>query len=344
MEYGNAKWNSLIPKQNENKYLDESYQIVLDNPNASFSLLSKEVTPNAKVLDVGCSDGKWGRFLKTQNCHVWGMDIDPEALKYLEPLSLYEKLLCCDLENQEQMQAAFSQKECFDFIGCFDVLEHTTAPTTALNNLLPLLKKNGKLLISVPNISNADIFLNLMCGRFNYSEKGILDNTHNKFFTKYSFLQWISDLNRDLPYALDCEYIGGTFGYTEYLEEVKKHYPELYSLIQFNSEFNVIQLLFVLTKKDKGSKLLYEEELKNPFYDGMLEAFQTKIEENSALQTMLAQNNISKNEREDYTNRISFLEKEGQNAKQNWQQCAEQLDLANKSWQQCAEQLDAANK
>jgi hypothetical protein len=45
------------------------------------------------------------------------------------------------------------------------------------------LNKNGKILISLPNVANIWVRLNLLFGRFNYSRVGILDESHLRFFT-----------------------------------------------------------------------------------------------------------------------------------------------------------------
>ena len=96
-------------------------------------------------------------------------------------------------------------------------------------------------------MNNADIFLNLLNDHFNYREAGVLDNTHTKYFTRHSFIEWIEDINSTADFALDCEYIGSTFGETEFMQEVEKKYPNVYELIQLNPWFNAIQHLFVLT-------------------------------------------------------------------------------------------------
>ena len=36
------------------------------------------------------------------------------------------------------------------------------------------------------------------------------------------FIEWIEDINSTADFALDCEYIGSTFGETEFMQEVEK--------------------------------------------------------------------------------------------------------------------------
>ena len=51
-----------------------------------------------------------------------------------------------------------------------DILEHVINPTRVIENSVRYLKDKGKILISVPNVNNADIFLNLLNDHFNYRE------------------------------------------------------------------------------------------------------------------------------------------------------------------------------
>ena len=53
-----------------------------------------------------------------------------------------------------------------------------------------MLKKEGCLLISTPNIAHNSIIINLLNNYFEYTDVGILDNTHLKFYTYYSFCQF----------------------------------------------------------------------------------------------------------------------------------------------------------
>jgi hypothetical protein len=47
----------------------------------------------------------------------------------------------------------------------------------------------GHLVVSVPNIANWAMRLNLLLGRFDYTDRGILDRTHLRFFTVRSLAE-----------------------------------------------------------------------------------------------------------------------------------------------------------
>jgi len=46
------------------------------------------------------------------------------------------------------------------------------------------LREHGRLIVSLPNVANITVRIALLLGRFNYAERGILDRTHLRFFTR----------------------------------------------------------------------------------------------------------------------------------------------------------------
>jgi 2-polyprenyl-3-methyl-5-hydroxy-6-metoxy-1,4-benzoquinol methylase len=84
----------------------------------------------------------------------------------------------------------------FDKILLLDVIEHLPDPARIVRDCVRLLEPRGQLIISVPNIANISVRLMLMLGRFQYMERGILDRTHLRFFTRRTI--------RELLEAADC--------------------------------------------------------------------------------------------------------------------------------------------
>lgn len=76
--------------------------------------------------------------------------------------------------------------ESFDVIIFGDVLEHLKDPLGALRRTRPLLRPEGYVVASIPNIAHASVRLALMEGRFEYRPLGLLDDTHLRFFTRES--------------------------------------------------------------------------------------------------------------------------------------------------------------
>lgn len=371
MNLGNGKTNQLIWKNTDNRYHVENHNIAMDNPNTSFSVLAQQVIPSSVVLDIACGEGRWGDVLKKKNCEIYGIDIDDAAIHYAEKNGAYKKIWYANVEAMDldsdvykKLQGLYDR---LDYIGLLDILEHTVNPTRVIQNVVPLIKTGKKILISVPNIGHADIFLNLMNGNFNYQEEGILDNTHTKYFTKRSFLQWIKEINEsDFGFKLDCTYLGGTFATTEYLNSIERDYPGLYFIIQQNPEFNIIQLLFELTKVDSAddtpqlNTLLLDDPQVNLF--GLIEK---SVRDNYLVLSEIKKVSLSWNERDFYKQQVQYfqnreealkkenvslhaqisayheklLEKETslQQATQEWERNAD-------GWKKCDEQLRSQNE
>jgi 2-polyprenyl-3-methyl-5-hydroxy-6-metoxy-1,4-benzoquinol methylase len=72
----------------------------------------------------------------------------------------------------------------FDVVLLGDVIEHLRDPVAALARLRPLLRPGGRVVLSTPNVANWAIRLALLFGRWRYTDRGILDRTHTRLFTR----------------------------------------------------------------------------------------------------------------------------------------------------------------
>ena len=79
----------------------------------------------------------------------------------------------------------------FDLALALDVLEHVPDPDALLRGIADRLRPGGTLLVSVPNVAHWSMRLGLLAGFFEYGERGILDRTHLRFFTRRGVLRMI---------------------------------------------------------------------------------------------------------------------------------------------------------
>ena len=268
MELANEKTNHFFPKHTQNRYLADHYTINISDENSQVSLLINQIEPGTTVIDVGCGQGKFGPYLKYEkHCRIFGLDIDPATVEYARKLNCYNDTFILDIESLDRPDYSedmrrFSAIKDADYIILSNILEHLNDPTRVLRALNGYLKESGSFLISVPNIAHADIYLHLMNGEFNYSESGILDNTHVKYFTKSSFVQWISDMNTYFSdFNCECVYLGGTFYYNSYLTALKERHPSVYHAVEANPDFNVLEILFRLDKIGPNDRAAQIEQL-----------------------------------------------------------------------------------
>jgi 2-polyprenyl-3-methyl-5-hydroxy-6-metoxy-1,4-benzoquinol methylase len=91
----------------------------------------------AKVLDVGCRDGSLINYLD-KNVVYYGIDIAGEFKG--------ENIIIQDITEGTSFENDF-----FDYIFCIDVLEHVKNPFFVLTEINRILKKEGILILSVPN-------------------------------------------------------------------------------------------------------------------------------------------------------------------------------------------------
>jgi glycosyltransferase involved in cell wall biosynthesis len=141
------------------------------------------------VLDLGCGEGLLAAELKKHGNRITGVDELPKAGEE----AVLEQYFCTDLDSGiAPVLEALRGKE-FDRILLLDLLEHLRTPERILRQCHAALKGGGKVIISVPNIANITVRLMLLMGRYNYTERGILDKTHCRFFTRKSARRLIED-------------------------------------------------------------------------------------------------------------------------------------------------------
>jgi len=144
---------------------------------------------DTKFLDIGCGQGTLGKYLKqTYRADVTGVEIIEK--NYHIALSVLDHVF---LGNIEQMDISSIGND-FDYIIFSDSLEHLLEPDRVLENIRPLLKPSGKILLSIPNIRNFRVTLPLIFNdSWEYKEEGLLDKTHLRFFTEKSIITLLKD-------------------------------------------------------------------------------------------------------------------------------------------------------
>jgi 2-polyprenyl-3-methyl-5-hydroxy-6-metoxy-1,4-benzoquinol methylase len=83
----------------------------------------------------------------------------------------------------------------FDVVMCADVLEHMPEPETALRAAATAMRPGGIMVASIPNVRHwrAVVWPLLRHGTWTYTERGILDRTHLRFFTRRSMQDFFTD-------------------------------------------------------------------------------------------------------------------------------------------------------
>lgn|GEM_PF-2116353 len=270
MELANGKTNIFFTPQDQdrNRYYVEEFDLFSNN---ALKLLQQHISPDAVVLDVGCAQGNLGQVLLAfeKKCVLYGIEIDSDAAAIAKSSGNYADVFVFDISSADTNaeKERFSAKVgVFDVIVIADILEHLPLPTYTLLWLSGYVKESGHMLVSVPNIANADIGLHLLNGLFNYTHVGILDNTHLKFFTRRSFLEWQLLMSKEYPeYCFDCEYLGASYYYSDYLTDIRKNHKQLFTILEESQEFNAFQIVFKLKRLQKDTPpVLLQKQLHVP--------------------------------------------------------------------------------
>lgn len=133
-----------------------------------------------RVLDVGCGRAALGDAIRQLDWEVWGIEQSAEACATAG--KRLHRLLETDLHDYDRVRKELDGTT-FDGLIFSDVLEHVYDPRTVLEKYLAFVKPGGRVFISVPNAVVWTNRLRLMCGRVTYTDTGIMDRTHIRFFT-----------------------------------------------------------------------------------------------------------------------------------------------------------------
>ncbi|MFZ3231123.1 MAG: rhamnan synthesis F family protein [Pseudobdellovibrio sp.] len=151
----------------------------------SLSKIVKKIPNNSVVLDIGCGPGTLGSYLVSEKqCIVDGVDYDAQAIAKCS--DKYRKTAVRNLESDYLV--GYFEPESYDIIVVADVIEHLVNPDILLNELKKLVKKNGSIIFSVPNVTHLALGFELLFGKFKYRNNGLLDNTHLRFYSKESLI------------------------------------------------------------------------------------------------------------------------------------------------------------
>lgn len=150
------------------------------SPHSPQNIIPEQIKKNTTVLDVGCNTGFLAKILKEKNVITDGIDINDEALtkakKYCR--KIYKRDLYSGKLDIDKIR--------YDYIVFADLLEHLPRPDLLLLDTQKYLKKQGRIIVSLPNIARLEIRLKLLFGKFDYTKGGILSEDHLRFFTKKS--------------------------------------------------------------------------------------------------------------------------------------------------------------
>ncbi len=144
------------------------------------------------VLEIGCGSGVFHDNLKKSK-EYWGIEpVESAAQEANGKLSKVIVGLYNDVKDK-------IPDNYFDLIVCNDVIEHMPDHEEFLCSIKTKMKDKGYLIGSVPNVRCLDNLYKLLLKKdWNYTDAGILDYTHCRFFTIKSLKNSLSKCGYDL--------------------------------------------------------------------------------------------------------------------------------------------------
>jgi 2-polyprenyl-3-methyl-5-hydroxy-6-metoxy-1,4-benzoquinol methylase len=133
--------------------------------------------PVGRILDCGCGAGDNARLLSERGWKVTGITLSRG--EQIVASAHCERVFIADLEYG--LPADIGQG--YDVILLSHVLEHLIHPKRLLDDAKRVLASNGLLAVALPNALVYSNRLRLLLGRFEYTEAGLMDKTHLRFYT-----------------------------------------------------------------------------------------------------------------------------------------------------------------
>jgi glycosyltransferase involved in cell wall biosynthesis len=157
----------------------EGYEFKDDDTSSHAIILEKLIgLPASRVLDLGCSSGLLAAHARAAGHEVTGCD----RLELPGVRERTDHFIQASLDDGIPAEVG----DGFDIVVAADVIEHLPRPGQILRDIRRVLRPGGHVLLSVPNFAHWYPRVKVASGMFGYDRRGILDETHLRFFTRAS--------------------------------------------------------------------------------------------------------------------------------------------------------------
>jgi 2-polyprenyl-3-methyl-5-hydroxy-6-metoxy-1,4-benzoquinol methylase len=200
------------------------------------------VPPEAQyILDIGCGNGAIAKKLYATGCVVDGITISEQEKD--QARHFMRQVFVQNVEIGLPMEGL----DLYDTVICSHVLEHICYPQKLLQDIKRVLKKNGSLIVALPNLMHYKSRIQLMKGNFNYAETGIWDYTHFRWYT----FQTARQLLEQNHFSIELATVTGDLPFNSLFKKILPHRisKAIFGLlIKISKGFFGYQLLFVAKK------------------------------------------------------------------------------------------------
>lgn len=175
----------VVSEKDDREVLKSKWQMNYFNlaPNRNLTnLIEEEKDAPIRVLEIGCDLGATLLEIKNKfpNSQLYGLEINKPAVDIAKHLAQVK------VGNIEDKELPFEGT--FDYILFGDVLEHLRDPQGVVRYCREKLNEHGAVLACIPNLMYISVMRQLINGRFQYEDTGLLDRSHIHFFAYYQII------------------------------------------------------------------------------------------------------------------------------------------------------------
>jgi len=114
-----------------------------------FAMTEARIKDNSDVIDIGCGRGEFVEYLTKRKklCRVLGIDFSKIAIDDAKKRILTAKFADIDIYKIADYKSLLER---FDYVSCFEVIEHLDRPDLLITNASKILKQSGYLILTTP--------------------------------------------------------------------------------------------------------------------------------------------------------------------------------------------------
>lgn len=149
-------------------------------PNEIFDTVSSTLKEGNRILDVGCGDGYFALYVKDKFRRSYGAEIAEEVAHIAQKQGVFTTIM--------DLNSSLSYKDnTFDAVTCLEVIEHLLNPCHLLSEMYRILRPDGQLVLTTPNIRNfRNLYTLIFKGTFPHtsSDAFVWGGGHLHYFTR----------------------------------------------------------------------------------------------------------------------------------------------------------------
>jgi trans-aconitate methyltransferase len=149
-----------------------------------------------RVIDIGCGPGNNAKeFHSRANPEYYlGVEIVPEDAE--QARQYCSECIVGNIEEFDEQQ--WGTLANYDLWVFGDVLEHLYDPWRLLQKVRTSITAGGEIICCIPNVQHWSLQCRLSIGDWRYDEKGLLDRTHIRFFTRQTIIEMLHGAGFDI--------------------------------------------------------------------------------------------------------------------------------------------------